>query len=242
MKVSIILPVINETFSLEETVSVIEKENEGTELEYIIVTAPRTTNESRAIIHTLMASPRTVIHHEQTLPFIGGALREAFERATGEYTILMASDLETDPHSVKDLIHTIQSEQVDIVTCSRWLTGVGFTGYNPLKLFLNKVFQILFGILYHTRLTDMTFAYRIFRTSILKEIEWEELKHPFLFETIIKPLRIGYHVREIPSPWSARREGVSQNTFLTNFLYFRIGLRVLFMSKNKICKQHYATQ
>ena len=99
----------------------------------------------------------------------------------------MSSDLETDPHTVKSLIAKIR-EGYDIVTCTRW-TGAGFTGYNPLKYILNKIFQIFFGILYHT--TDLTFAFRIFKTDIIKCVKWEELRHPFLFETIIKPLRLG---------------------------------------------------
>jgi len=68
-------------------------------------------------------------------------------------------------------------------------------------------------------------------------IRWEELKHPFLFETIIKPLRLGVEVVEVPSTWRVRSEGVSHNTFLTNFVYFRIGLKTLFKSPHKILKE-----
>ena len=82
----------------------------------------------------------------------------------------------------------------------------------------------------------MTFGYRIFKTSILKEIRWEEAKHPFFFETIVKPLRLGHSVAEVPSPWKARTEGESQNTFWRNFEYFKVGFRVLGMSKNDILK------
>jgi hypothetical protein len=72
----------------------------------------------------------------------------------------------------------------------------------------------------------MTYAYRIFPTKLLQAIEWTELRHPLLFETVIKPLRLGVKVMEIPGTWRARTEGESQNTFARNFEYFRIGLRV----------------
>jgi hypothetical protein len=71
----------------------------------------------------------------------------------------------------------------------------------------------------------------------VRSIRWEELKHPFLFETIVKPLRLGVEVVEVPSTWRVRTEGVSHNTFLTNFFYFRIGLRTLFMPRRKILKE-----
>lgn len=236
MKYSVILPVMNETFSLERTIEIIEKDNKDNDFEYVIITSEKmTTVESRKMIKNLIDRyPTKTKHYEQVLPFVGGAIREGFVRATGDYTVLMASDLETDPHTVKDLIKTI-NKGYDIVCTTRWHGG-SFEGYNGLKYILNKVFQTVFRVLYGTKLTDLTFAYRIYKTEILKNIRWEELRHPFLFETIIKPLRLGYNITEVSSNWKAREEGVSQNTFMRNFEYFRIGLKVLGQSKEKIWK------
>ena len=233
--VSIILPAMNETFSLDETVRVILEENSDDIKEIFIMLSPRGTPECAAMATTLAERyPHLVKPTIQKRGFVGGAIRDAFELVTGDYTILMSSDLETDPHSVKSLIAKIR-EGYDIVTATRW-TGAGFTGYNPVKYLFNKIFQSFFGALYGTPLTDLTFAYRIFKTEIVKRIKWEELRHPFLFETIIKPLRLGYRVAEIPSPWAARREGESQNTFWRNFDYFRIGFRVLRMPQDSMLK------
>ena len=71
---------------------------------------------------------------------------------------------------------------------------------------------------------------------LLQAIEWEELRHPFLFETMVKPLRLGVRVTEIPGIWRARTEGESQNTFFRNFEYFRIGLRVRFASAQSLLR------
>lgn len=229
MKISVILPVINETFSLERTIETVSSENKEIAIEYIIVTSPKkTTPASRKVIAELLKKYKNIRHMEQKKPFIGGALSESFGYATGDYTVMMASDLETDPHTVKKLIETIESKKVDIVCTNRWCKEGGFDGYNPLKFILNKVFQSIFKLLYHTKLSDLTFAFRIYKTEILKSIEWEELKHPFFLETILKPLKLGYVAVEIPSPWKAREEGESQNTFMHNFAYFKIGVKVLF--------------
>jgi hypothetical protein len=82
----------------------------------------------------------------------------------------------------------------------------------------------------------MTYAYRIFPTKLLQAIKWEELRHPLLFETVVKPLRFGVKVIEIPGIWRARTEGESQNTFARNFEYFRIGLRVRFASAQHLLR------
>jgi glycosyltransferase involved in cell wall biosynthesis len=235
--VSVILPVMNETFSLVETVDVISKTSSEEVLEIIIIVANRTSQESMEVIHRLILQyGDLIVLHQQKMPFIGGAMREAFELVQGSHAIMMASDLETDPSLVPILIAKSREFPQKIITVTRWTKGGGFQNYSSIKLLANWVFQKLFSLLYWTKLTDMTYAYRIFPATVLRSVNWQELRHPFLFETIIKPLRIGVEAIEIPGFWKARTEGESQNTFFRNFEYFKIGLKVRFMSKNKILK------
>src|SRR3989344_2814850 len=232
MKASIILPVINETASLRETVEILMHDNWNTIHEIIIMIADRTTGESRKVIDELkLKFPDLIKVYKQKLRYLGGAMRDAFGLAKGDWIVMMASDLETDPRTVKDLINEAMKGSCDIVTATRWKGGKGFRGYNHFKLALNFLFQKLFQILYRTRLTDLTYGFRIFKSDIVKKINWEELRHPFLFETIVKPLKLGYKIGEIGTKWQARKEGESQNTFFRNFVYFRIGLKVLFAKK-----------
>ena len=149
---------------------------------------------------------------------------------------MMASDLETDPNLVQSLIAEEEKNPSGIVTASRWLEGGGFHGYSKAKLVCNWIFQQLFSVLYATRLSDLTFAYRIFPAKLVQSIRWDELKHPFLFETLIKPMRLGVPVVEIASVWNARTEGVSQNTFFRNFEYFGIGLKVRLATKRSLLR------
>lgn len=235
--VSVILPVMNETYSLVETVDQILRHSKEDVSNFIIVVAERTTKEALCAIDQLIARHGSlIILHHQKMPFIGGAMREAFALVESSHAIMMASDLETDPNLVPILISQSKLFPQKIVTVTRWIKGGGFQDYSNIKLLANWMFQKIFSLLYWTNLTDMTYAYRIFPTTVLKSVNWQELRHPFLFETIIKPLRIGIEAIEIPGFWRARTEGESQNTFFRNFEYFRIGLKVRFMSKNKIFK------
>ena len=144
---------------------------------------------------------------------------------------MMASDLETNPNDVRHLIDEERKNPSGIVTASRWTGGGAFHGYSKIKLICNWLFQRCFSLLYLTRLTDMTFAYRIMPTKLVCAIQWEELRHPFGLECLIKPLRLGVPITEIPSVWECRIEGESQNTFFRNFEYFRIGLKARFARK-----------
>jgi glycosyltransferase involved in cell wall biosynthesis len=237
--VTIILPAMDETWSLRETLTKIESTCRGDVVQYLIVVSPKyTTKACREVAEALISeAPGRVQLLEQRLPFLGGAIRDGFDASRGTHVIMMSSDLETDPATVPRLIAEARKHPKAIITATRWKSGAGFDGYNPVKLVLNKIFQAFFALLYRVRLTDLTYAYRIFPTELMRSIRWEELKHPFLFETLIKPLRLGVEVVEVPSTWRVRAEGVTHNTFLNNFVYFRTGLKTLFTSPRKILKE-----
>ncbi len=237
MNVSVILPVVNETYSLRKTINIINQSSKRYIKEYLIIICKKTKNESIREIQALkeIYGDLIVIHMQQK-PYLGGALREGFDLASGSHIILMASDLETDPNLVNVLI-SFEKENLDgIITASRWLKGGSFSGYSKTKFVFNYVFQKILSLIYGSNLTDMTYAFRIMPTTLVKNIIWEEMRHPFLLETIIKPLRLGIKIKEIPANWKSRTEGESQNTFLRNFEYLRIALRTRFYSRDKIIK------
>jgi glycosyltransferase involved in cell wall biosynthesis len=232
--VSIILPVINETVSLRKTVETILHDVKRELIrEFIIVVCKRTTPEAMTVITQLQNEFRElVVVLQQKLPFLGGALRDAFDVARGSHVIIMGSDLETNPDDVHVLIEEQQKAPASIVTTSRWIRGGEFNGYSPIKLLCNWIFQRFFSLLYLTPLTDMTFGFRIMPTGLAQAIRWEEVRHPFNLENVIKPLRLGIPVSEIPTIWNPRIEGESQNPFFRNFEYFRIGFKARFARKN----------
>ena len=235
LRITFILPVLNETYSLQQTVDAIFT-LAGSELhEVLIVTAERTTDESLAVVETIEKKyPAVVRVHRQGLPFLGGAMQEAFDISSGDHLMLMASDLETDPTLIPEFVETMKTGRWDIVAASRWLKGGGFAGYSRTKLVLNYLFQKIFRILYNTEVTDLTFAYRLYRRPILEGIAWEELKHPFLLECLLKPLRCGARITEIPCVWRARTEGTSANMFAETFKYLRTALRTRFTPKSRL--------
>ena len=140
---------------------------------------------------------------------------------------MMSSDLETNPYSVKKMIKYSKKNPDKIITASRWLKKNQFKDYGILKVLANYIFQNTFSFLYGVKCTDMTFGFRIFPTYIVKKIKWEMFNHSFLFETIIKPIKLGIKVIEIESSWKKRKEGKTNNVFANYFWYIYIGLKVL---------------
>lgn len=237
--VSIILPTLNESFSFNQTVDIILKECDREDLcEFIAVVCDRTLPESlKAIekskeVSEQVGVPLKILYQKR--PFAGGAVADGFMEAKGSHLLMMAPDLETDPHNVKDFIAMGKKYPNDMVTASRWLNKGSFAGYSKIKLVLNFFFQKMFAIFYGVKLTDITFGYRLAPTKLMQKIKWEELKHPFFLETALKPIRLKVKIHEIPSNWAARQEGESQNSLLQTFKYLKIAFKVKFEKRAQI--------
>ena len=239
--VTLLLPAMDETYSLTETVETIINTCDREDLaEFILLLCDRTSPQSRATAQSLVEKYGEDYHiyiHDQTLPFVGGAMREGFILAKGSHVVLMSSDLETDPNVIKDFIRLAKKYPDRIITASRWRQGGGFEGYNKIKLICNLIFERVIALFYFVDLTDITYAFRIFPAPLMKRIKWEELKHPLFLETALKPLRLGVKFIEIPAHWSARTEGVSQNSFFANFKYFKTAWHNRFLTRDKILRK-----
>ncbi len=243
LAVSVILPVVDETESLRETVRILLEENRPDLYEILIVMGKITKPAARAAAERLAGEhPGLIFCRDQVKPFLGGAMQDAFIWARGSHLLMMASDLETNPRDVKHILAEARSGW-DIVTTSRWAGGSGakaFAGYNPVKYLANWIFQKSFALLYGTELSDLTYGFRVFKIEWVKKIRWEELRHPLLLESMLKPLCLGAKVKEIPTTWKARVEGESHNPFWRNFLYFRIALKTRFRARRELLAENFA--
>ncbi len=237
-KFDIFLPVIDETFSLEQTIKIIESQSSNFISKYFIVLSnTKTKQKSVNISHKLKNKYKEKIKIiYQKDDFIGGAIKTAIQNIEASHFILMASDLETDPNNVKKLITNSIAYPNKIIIANRWLEKNSFEGYNIFKLFLNKLFQIFFSKMYSVTLSDLTFAFRIYPSKFLKKLILKEKKHPILLETILIPIKLRINFVEISSKWKSRKEGESNNSFLKNFAYILTGFRIFFSKKNKLSK------
>ena len=239
--VTILLPAMDETYSLRQTVDAIIETNTKEDIaEFILLLCEGTTLECRVNAEELVKKYKSSISiyiHNQTLPFAGGAIREGISLAKGSHVVMMSSDLETDPCLIKDFIVLAKEHPNHIITATRWKKGGGFEQYNKIKLVCNLIFERAIGLFYLTRLTDLTYGFRLFPTDLMKSIRWEELKHPFYLETCLKPALLGAKFHEIPGKFEARSEGESQNSFWQTFRYIPPAIRWRFYKRDRLLKE-----
>jgi glycosyltransferase involved in cell wall biosynthesis len=231
IRLSIVVTVYTETFSISQTLETLLGRDRGYILEILLLISPKASEESFRICGEWAArDPRIHVLVQKNNPGIGWAYREGMEAASGNFIALMAADLETEPAAVDRMVDKILETGCDEVVANRWLSGGGFTNYDPLKYVLNWAFQKTFRVLFRTRIGDLTFGFKILSKEVCQAIDWRGTLHEICIETTVKPIKAGFYVEQVPSVWVGRKEGRSVNTFLRNFRYVKCALAALFAS------------
>jgi glycosyltransferase involved in cell wall biosynthesis len=133
----------------------------------------------------------------------GAALRTGFDAADGEIVIIQDADMEYDPHDHIPLIQPILDGEADVVYGSRYREKQNRKGY--LKNYLaNRFLTGLSNLTTGLKLTDMETCYKVFRTSVLRQIDLEQDRFGFEPEITAKIAKQGYDIRELPISYDPR--------------------------------------
>jgi len=111
--------------------------------------------------------------------------------------------LELDPADYPDLLRPIQQGRADVVFGSRLLNA-----HPPMRFVQywgNRTMNLLFNIMYGTRLTDVETCYQVFRREVIQHIDVKSDHWAFTVELTVKILRSGYDIVEVPVRYEPRR-------------------------------------
>ena len=227
--ISVVLPVFAETATVGEIVDRLRDILGPRLFEVLIVTSPRSPAETVAACEAVRAAcPDIVRVSVQTRsPGVGFAFRDGVAAARGDWLLLMDSDGEMDPETVRDFLRVADGGGVDLVVGSRWMHGGGAEGYEPGKAVLNRGYHLLFRALFWTSVHDLTFGFKLGRADVLKSLPLTAQFQEIGADVTLCAIRAGYVVREVPTVWRKRKEGVSTNPLKRNVRYATLALRIL---------------
>ena len=222
-KISVVIPTKNESATIKEMI-----ERSRPYADEILVVDAHSKDKTREFAEA--AGARVVLDHKKGK---GDGLRTAIKEVTGDIIVFIDADCSHDPNDIPRLVEPIIKGEAHHVTGSRMLGGSDEL-HGDIGQFIRMVGTdiITMGINYRfkVRLTDSQNGFRAILAEVARKLPLKENVTSIEQEMIIKSLRHGYKVMEVPAHEYKRKNGKSTiNMYTAWFRHVYSWLKYLFM-------------
>lgn len=197
---SIVMAVYNEKNSLLQVLEKIDRVDIGIKKEIIIVDGC-STDGTREILRGIRRKDIKIFFEEKRNGK-GYALRSGFALACGDIILIQDADLEISPADYPFLLKPILEGRASVVYGSRFLRGRGKT--NIISYLGNRLVTTVANILFGCRLTDIETCYKIFKSEIIKNMQFRCSGFDFDAELTASILKNRFKILEIPITYNPR--------------------------------------
>ncbi len=203
MKLSIIIPCYNEQSTIKEIINKISSQSNIDK--EIIVVDDCSQDKTREILQNELKNDVNKIILNDKNYGKGYSIKKGIEVASGDCILIQDADLEYDPSDYSKLLNPIINNVADVVYGSR------FIGSNEKRVLYfwhsvgNKFLTILSNMFSNLNLTDMEVGYKVFRSSVLKDIQLEENRFGFEPEITAKIAKKNIRIYEVGISYFGRK-------------------------------------
>lgn len=234
---SIVIPCYNEEESLPHLLNLLNdfksKATFSFELVFVDDGSKDKTNE---LLRSLFKdfSNVQIVKNEKNLN-LGGAVRRGIHLCNGKFTAVIDADGSYDPLKLIDMLELAKSEGFDVVSASAHHPQAGFAESTPWwRVFLSQSVQTLYNIVLGTNYCSYTSIFRVYKTSMLKNIEIHSNTFMAMAEILSKLVLKGAKVVDFPAKSNYRIHGVSKaRIFQTIWAHLKY-LFYLILNKDKM--------
>ena len=194
----------------------------------VVLVDGQSTDGTVDVAHRVRPDIRVVAEER---PGKGAALRAGFAAARGDFIVMIDADGSMDPAEIEGCRERLHERRTggragragdcDFVKGSRFTAGGGTSDMTALRRMGNAALLTLTNWLYGVRFTDLCYGLCGFRRDVLEDLELTADGFEIETEMIVRAVKTGQRIGEIPSFESPRLSGES------NLNTWRDGMRVL---------------
>ena len=218
MKLSVLMPVYNESSTLAAAVARVLGVEYPCDMELVLVD-DGSTDGTGALIGALPGS--VVTHSHSVNRGKGAAVRTAAGLATGDYVIVCDADLEYMPSDIPALLEPILQGETDVVFGTRSFGS--HTAYSFWYVVGNKAVTMVANILFNAWLSDLETCFKVMPLELYRDLDLRE--EGFGVEPEITGKLLKRQIRPYEVPISYRARGREEGKKLT----WRDGVQALWI-------------
>lgn len=187
MKITLLIPALNEANSIEKTIREIPKEF----VDEILVIDGNSVDDTVAIAKSLGC--RVLL---QPGKGFGDALRFGFKNAGGDVIVVMDADGSPDPKEIP-LLRAKMEEGYDLVLGSRYLSGTKTEDDTIIRFIGNKLFTFMTNLIHGTKMTDCLYFFAMAKKDLFNSFEYKSNDFAFCLEVPVRIHKAGYKIGEV---------------------------------------------
>ncbi len=232
MKLSIVIPTLNEEVNIGELLPALHEVASLIAPEYeIILVDGGSVDKTREVARGLNAE--VTVQREGGY---GGALKEGFRAARGDYILTLDGDLSHSPAFIPQM--WAARTEAEVVVASRYIPG-GSAGMPLTRKLLSRMLNKVFTIGLSLPLKDISSGFRLYQSSLVRNMELKSSDFDILEEALVKCYAQGCKIKEIPLQYLPRKSGDSHVKLLRfGIAYLRTFWR-MWLLRNSILSADY---
>ena len=228
--ITLLIPAYNEEAVIGDLLKDIKKDVNLSESYEVLIVDDGSTDDTKKIVSMAIKKDKRIrlVEHKKNKG-VGGALFTGFSKARGRIIVTLDSDMSHPPVLISKMVAELDRKNVDVCIASRYVRGGGMKDVPFRRVLLSKLSNLSFGMLFGTMIGDLTAGFKAYKQEAIRKIHIQQYGFEVQLEIMVKLIKHGAKVCEIPLMLKNRDKGTSKfNVKKAAHIYFATVLNLFF--------------